>query len=457
MVGSAAALFCLPTLSFAGADDEVALTIDSAIERTLKSNSLVKASQIDEERAAVQLKRARAERFLPEAEIDVEGGLVPEARGSAIESPDDSDSLSGLGPFYKLGITVIQPLYTFGRLKNLERAALGGVAAASAKTALMRSEMEMLAIKAYWSLDSAARALDVAAELKENYLKLIEEVESRLEDEDSDIDDSTLMEVKSSAFKVDKIHREAQEDFRRSREGMRILIHEEGERSLKTVSAGAPPLEISAAEFESRLDGQIEAHGQIALFDAASKALAAKVDLMASDRMPLFFVAAGAGLARAGNRDDQDNPFVVDDYNYTRVGAQVGIKWSANVYKKNLAVEEVEKEYVSLLEKRVAFKDRLAYDAVNAFNDALTKKDLFKSAENSLRASKSWLRLEIDNWEMGLGEATRLLDAYEAYYEMKGVEIRMKLDYNLALATMAGKLDIIDLYVRWLNDGKVRF
>jgi outer membrane protein TolC len=78
-----------------------------------------------------------------------------------------------------------------------------------------------------------------------------------------------------------------------------------------------------------------------------------------------------------------------------------------------------------------------------------------KAARESLKASKSWLRLSLENWDMGIGEVDRLLDAYEAYYRMKGVEIEMELEYNLSLARVAKALGDLDLYLDWVKSGTV--
>jgi len=147
----------------------------------------------------------------------------------------------------------------------------------------------------------------------------------------------------------------------------------------------------------------------------------------------------------------------VDDFNYARIGAGIGMKWGPNIYKRNLEVEELEKEHQALLEKTEALRQKLTLTASSRFGEAAKNRALLDAARKSLRASKSWLRLSVENWELGIGEVKRLLDAYEAYYEMKGIEVAMELEYNLSLARVASSLGDVNLYLKWVKEGRAAF
>jgi outer membrane protein TolC len=408
-----------------------------------------------EERAAVSLKRARAERYVPETELTLETGVVPAARGTALDSPDEMDSLDSLGGFYKVGLTVVQPLYTFGRLSHLEQTAREGMGAAAAKTGLTVQEISLLAIQTYWQLSSARRALSLAGELRDNFNTLVAETKARLEDEDSEVDDGDLLEVKSSTYGIEKTYLDAGEDLRVATFALRTLVGSAEGDAFDTADETSPELGFGVNEIERHLAEKGSSTKEVELLEAASRALKSKINLLRSDRYPVVFLAAGAGHARAPNRDDQTNPFVVDNFNYSRLGAEIGLKWKPNIYKKNLEVEEMEKEYGALLETIEALKRKAAVEASAALGGAVQNRNLLEAARVSLKASRSWLRLSVENWDLGIGEVNRLLDAYEAYYRMKGVEIVMELEYNLSLAMVADALGDLNLYLEWVKSGTV--
>lgn len=441
----------------AGTAGAAEISLAAALERSVNNSHILKAADLDTARAGVNVRKARAERYVPKADVEVETGLINEAKGTVLEANNTADGIQGLGPFFRVNLKVVQPLYTFGRLDSLERAALEGLGAREAQRELTLQEVTQLVVKSYWSLAAATKAFDVAGELRESFYELLDEVEKRLDDEDSEIDDGDLLEVKSNVYRIEKVYEDARENRRRAGVALRALMGAGDDEEIVTVREAPPILKMDTAGFDALLSERGVAHKQLEALEAAARALASKVALTRAEKKPLVFLAAGAGHASAPNRTDQTNPFVADDFNYSRVGAQVGIRWNANFYKNNLAVEEAEREYEALLEKTKALRTKLTVEASDRFGRAARNRALLGAARTSLSASKSWLRLSVDNWELGLGEVGKLLDAYQAYYEMKGIEIEMEREYNLSLAEVAAAMGDVGLYMHWLRTGRVSF
>jgi outer membrane protein TolC len=423
----------------------------------LGSSHVVRAADLEVEKAGVAVKRARAERYVPKAELLVETGLVPEARGTVLDSPDEDSDVDGLGPFYKINLKVVQPLYTFGRLKNLERMAREGLGAAEANRELAQQELSLLVIETYWALAFSREAAAIAEELKENFEKLLAEVEERLKDEESEVDDGDLFEIRSSTYRIEKLFLDSREKSRKALMALRLLVGAGEDAQVATAGEKSPAFQGKMEDFERFLAEKGVRDKQLEVLERVAGALEKKIDLSRSERYPLVFLAAGAGVAEAENREDQTNPFVVDDYNYARIGAEIGISWGPNIFKKNLETKEMEKERLALLEKTEALRRKLTLEASARFGDAAKNRALLDSAQESLKASKSWLRLSLDNWELGIGEVKRLLDAYEAYYEMKGIEVAMELEYHLSLARVAAALGDVNLYLSWVEEERASF
>lgn len=432
------------------------IDLQRALTMAVENSHLVRSSTLEEEEARVNVRRARAERYIPETELLFESGLIPAARGTAVDSTDKLDSVDNLGPFFKVNLKVVQPLYTWGRLENLEKTAREGVGAAEVQKELTIDEVSLIAVRGYWTLLSSRRALVVAEELRENFYKLLEEVEERVDDESSEVDDSEMLRVKSSTYRIEKTFLDSKENLRLASLALSILLGADPGAEIVTGEVQSPAFGIDAEEFDRRLFAEGMANKQVLLLEAASRALAMKIEVARSDRYPLLFLAAGAGYARAPGRDDQTNPFVLDDFNYARVGAEVGLKWKPNVYKSNLEVEGMTREYEALLEKIEALRRKITVETSERYGEAAKLHSLLEAARTSRKASRSWLRLSADNWEMGIGEVKKLLDAYEAYYTMKGIEIAMELEYNLSLAEVANSLGDISYYVKWVKDGQTK-
>jgi len=68
--------------------EELKLTLSSALEMAVDKSHFVRSADLEVDKAGVAVKRARAERYVPEAELLVETGVVPAARGTVLDSPD---------------------------------------------------------------------------------------------------------------------------------------------------------------------------------------------------------------------------------------------------------------------------------------------------------------------------------------------------------------------------------
>jgi len=431
------------------------LGLRETVERGVAESHLVKAGEIEVERAGQGVRKARALRILPEVTVNAGTGLVPEARGTVVYSPDTSGDLDDLGPYYRLELKLVQPLWTFGKLDSAENLALKGLAAQEARSALTGQNVAFNVAKAYWALAAAVRGDVVAGDMRRDFDELTREVESRLADESSGVDDADLLEVKSKTYGIDRLYLDALELRRHSADALRELLALPAESEPAAVNEPPPSVAIDESGISDLVARAVDAHPEVRALTAAANALGAKVELQRADRNPVVFLAGAAGVAHAGNRDEQDNPWVKEDFNYQRIGAEVGMRWDANLYRKNIDVSENLAEQRAVLEQLAGLRSKVEVDVRKSLRESVRTRALLDSARASLKASKSRLRLVLDTWETGLGEVSDVLDAYEDYYRLRTEEPVREYELNLALARLGFVLGDINLYLEWVHRGKV--
>jgi outer membrane protein TolC len=102
-------------------------TLPKLISMALKFSPEVKTSQ--SEVAIAEAKEAEVHGYkFPQFDSTVIGGPAPtarepEIRGNSIFYPDTKSSLNGLTIFGQLNFSLVQPLYTFGKIAHREKAA----------------------------------------------------------------------------------------------------------------------------------------------------------------------------------------------------------------------------------------------------------------------------------------------------------------------------------------------
>jgi len=431
------------------------LSLREVVQRAIAESHLVKAGGFEVARAGEGVRKADALRILPEVTFNAEGGLVTEARGTVVSSPDSSGALNDLGPFYRVELKLVQPLWTFGRLDATSTLAREGLATQKARSALTGQNVAFDATRAYWALAAAAAGEAIARNMRRDFDQLQGEVEKRVADESSGVSNADLFEVRTSNYSIDRLFLDALELRRTSADALRVVLNLPGEDEPALVHEPPPTVVIDDFSTAAVVARAVEAHPEVRAMVAATGVLAAKVELQRRSRNPVLFLAAGVGYAHAGNRDEQDNPWVNDDFNYTRIGAEIGVKWDANLYRKGIDVSEALAEQGALLEQLEVLRSKVGVEVRRSLRETQRTRALLDSARTSLKAAKSRLRLVLDNWETGVGEVTNVIDAYEKYYRLRVEEPQREYDLNVALARLGFVLGDVNLYLGWVHGGKV--
>lgn len=431
-------------------------TLKTAVAYALSHNPLIERTKIDREKAELLLDEVRAKTIVPEFSLSGETGIVPEARGDIFYSPDKQTDLDGWGPFVKLNIKLVQPLLTFGRISSARTAAWNAINLEHIKTDSEVEKLTLTVITAYWALSAAKQAEEVAADVKENYDKLLEEVKKRLRDEDSEVDDTDLLEVKSNRYYIEEIVIKSKSEKNLAEKAFNAAIGRSLMDSVEVTEDKLPQLEVKENQVARALRRALTWNRDIKSLETVSRALHAKTRLAYSKKKPAIVLVGGFGYGYAPHRDDQTNPFAVDHFNYMDLGAFIGFQWDLNFFRKNTEAARYKLEQKAIEQNIKLLQANVELQILTAFAEVNKNTQLLEQAGKSLKAAKNWLRLSLDNWDMGIGEVERLIKAYNAYYQLKGIEIKRTLELNVSLANFAYILGNIRLYLEWVNHGKVK-
>ncbi len=450
------AFVTLGTLPMAWAKtDRKSFSLEEAVQTALQRNPLSRAAQLQVQTAGYNLTRAKTLKYTPQMNMRIHSGLVPEARGDIFSSPDKQDDLDGLGPFYRLQFDVVQPLYTFGRTSAAIEASKQGIFLEEAKENLVHEQLSLESVRAYWGITAAQKAFELSQELRKKYDQLLSEVEERLADEDSEVDDADLLEVRAYDYNIHENYYTSVEVKTMATKTFNALLDLDLNLEVSTKEEPSPEFGLQENDVSRLLSLAERLRPDLRVLNTAIKTLEAKIELAKSKKFPLVFLVAGLGYANANNRTDQDNPFVWDNFNFKRVTATLGLSWDTNFFLHNIEVHKAQSEQRVVWEKLMAARSKMAIEVNQAYLEVKKYATLLKALDQSLDAAKSWLRVVSENWSLGLGEVRRMIRAYEAYYGLKNLAIERNYQYNIALAKLAHTLGKTALYLEWIKKGRV--
>ncbi len=442
---------------YAGDDTEAKkFSLETALVYALSHSPVVVRTRVEREKARLLLDEVRFQSLLPEFSLSGQTGLVPEARGDIFDSPDKQTDLDDWGPFYKLEVKFVQPVFMFGRRSAAFSAAQSGIDLQDIKSDSEVEKLVFTVINAYCALSAAKKAESVADEVQENYDKLAKEVKKRLESEDSEVDDTDLLEVKSNRYLIEEIVINSKSQRKLAERAFNAAIGREIITAVEVLEEKIPEIKLDETRMSRVVLMALLLHRDIQGLNTALKALRAKIKLAYSKKRPIIFLVGGFGYGYAPLRQDQTNPFAVDNFNYMDLGAFFSIQWDLNFFRKNIEARQYQLEQQSKEQNLKLLRTRIEMEVLKAFTEVKKNVQLLEQARSSLKAARSWLRLSMDNWDMGIGEVERLIKAYNAYYQLKGVEIQRSLDLNVSLANFAYISGSIMSYLEWVKNGEVK-
>ncbi len=408
-------------------------------------------------KAHADLNKIHIYRFFPDMTVKMKTGLVPEARSNdnGITSSDNANDLDDPGLFYQVEFKFSYPIYTFGRYSNAQHAARLGIDVERAKTIYEREKYLLTLIKSYWSLAAAREASEMASEMKKNFDKLQKEVNERLLDETSDITDNHLLELKSNAFSISEVYTGSISAERYAEKALNAISGLPVDENSVTAHEKVPVFAFKDKDLPQLLTFTRMHHYQFKGMKTAAKALKAKIKYTRSTQLPILYAAGAYKYGVAPNRTDITNPFAVDGYNYNSLGVYIGLKWDLNFMQVQQDLKKLDLDHENLWKEIKIADKKLDLNLHKAFVQVRDKEQLLSDCQKSLKSSRTWLRLTLDNWDMGIGEPTPAIKAYRIYYNLWASEIKKKYELNVAIAKLAFVMGDLTYYTRWLKNEKI--
>jgi outer membrane protein TolC len=426
----------LTTMLLAGAAPCGPLGLDEALALALERSDEVAIKQAELASAKVDQALASALRVLPSASATVVTGPSPEAHGDITRSEATNRSLSGLRPFGRVDVQLLQPLYTFGRLDAASEAAQAGVVAREQLVQDTQAQVQLRVVQLYWGTALARRFLSLAGEVE----KALDEADKRLKEAlaTNEVDVSPSDKYRLDLFRgiVRGREAEAQKGLELARIGLAATIGI-GEKRLELKQEELQPSEGDLPDAAAVVAAAERQRPDLRALGEAIKAREAEVKAARGAMLPQFFVAGQFSYAYAPNRDIQLNPWVHDDFNLLAIGGVIGFKQDLAFPTLSARAEKARAEQETLLTQRAGLVRLVEVQVESGVAEVKAARERFLAARASLGSGKSLFRSVGLDFTAGLTDAKTLIDAYALYVESQVQAAQAAYDLVLARARLA--------------------
>ncbi|MGZ3439526.1 MAG: TolC family protein [Polyangia bacterium] len=336
------------------------------------------------------------------------------------------------GVAFNLGINLIQPLYTFGKIESARKAAQAGVDVARAQVDKDRAEVTFNITRAYWLLKWARAAQatldDGITRLKEWVKKINDEIDKGK----TTYTENDLVRIKLALDTAELTALDVDKAKELGLSGLRILIDDSDadidDSELEVADTGAVPL----AFYE---DAARTHRPEARMLAAGMHAASANRALQLANLMPDFGLAVSFTYAYAQSVDDPQNGFM-NHPNALGAGLSLVMRYNLDVPERLANRAKAVADARMATERRQQALGGIYIEIENAWLDARAARRRSELLAHSEKVARGWYNSVDQNLKVGVAESRDLVDAARNFFELRMRHLQSIMDVNMATATL---------------------
>lgn len=419
-------------------------------EPVSRATLIARALRQDPQVAAAGARRAQAQAEQLQADsarwpqISLELGVGPSLRaelvpGTAAESTRSRYSIASKDLSVVMGgrLSIVQPLYTFGKIDGFRTAAAHGSLAKEAQTQMTRADVAVEVARLYEALLFARDATRFFEEL-ENYVdRTILSTEDRLSSGVSEVTEQDVMRLQTALAAVRLSLNYARAGQVQAQAGIvahlglapgtELQPHEGELSSLRSVEAQGSQLVTQALKDRPELAALRQ--GALA-YDALAAAEGA-------GSLPDLFVMGFADGAYTPGRELATSRYVTDPLYHFDPGILFGMRWQMQGPMARGRSEQRRAQARELRELSGWAVSGLPAQVQKALADVRRAQQDISEAHAAVARAKRWMVQASSDYTAGLADSRSLVDSVQAYAQLRSGELDATYRHNVAMAELA--------------------
>lgn len=432
------------TLPMSAEGDTTKLSVREFIRMGLKKSGQLQYQSHNVTLAENTLDAARLTRTLPSLHFSSQHGVIPGvyssdtalSDGSLYLDPNLKNDWEDWAVFTRAELSAIQPIYTWGGIRNSIDAAQNAHDAASHQFEAAKAEAALQLYTLYYSRLLAREIQYILQDAQSVSDTVKDELESLLEQGDPDLQEADVFkfDLYMADFQIQRAEATASEAA-----VLRLWHHILQADPLTRYEPSSTRLQQTTAEltsFESYQTAAMYQRPEMKSLAAGIEATRLAVEASKSQFKPALLLGITASFAHTPNRPRQTNPFIINNTNYASAGIGLVLRQNLNFSSVANRVERNRIHYRQTQDLKIAVTDGLMLQLTEAYSDASAAQTKLDQTRQKLQTAKEWVRHEQLNWDLGFGEIDNLVEAVQKEFELRAELAQKIFDYNVKMATL---------------------
>lgn len=438
--------FGMPLSSWAQ-QDTVEVSLQEFIKKGVENSEKINYEEQKVRLAENKVKQARSQRILPRFELSTQHGVVPgvesDVPGIAEDEyyldPNLENDWQNWAIFTRAEVSAVQPLFSWGALKNAVNAARSAAVAAQKQFEKQKADLRLRLFDLYQSYLLTSEILRLLDEAEGQIADIQKQLKEKQNEEDFDFDDSDeyKFEIYKSEFEIRAA--EVRQNAETTQRIWNYVLQADSGTVYMPDTYFLDPSTHEIKEVAYYRSKALSKRAEINAAEAGIEAAEYGMQALKQKNYPTLFLGLSASYANTPNRPRQSNPFIINNSNYATATFGLGIRQNLNFFSISNDLEKgrVQKKQAKSLKE--AAVDGIVLEINEAYKEASLSRIKVNKTDDALVTSKKWLRQEQLDYDFGTGETKDLIDAMKKELELRVRLKREIFQFNTNMAELYRK------------------
>lgn len=411
------------------------ISLNECILRALKNAPELGEAQADIELTTSKLDEAKGYRY-PQLELLSLIGPAPQAKKEDLFRTDKTFSFNELTWFGSVDATLIQPLYTFGKISENMKAARYGIEVDRSRKQQRANEITLKVREYYYGLLLAREMKELISEVQEILSKSREKAKKLLEQGSESVEEMDIYKLDTFAAATRKFQEEADKGEKLAISALKARIGLSQDAHLEITDERLVMVDVVIPEFETFVAKAQEKRPEFHQIREGLKARAALVEAAKANYYPDIFLGGLFSFSYADERDRIKNPYINDQFKHINGGVALGARWKIDFGITSAKVGGEQAQYNRLLNTKEFAETNIPLQIKKFYLELKEAENSAKATREAYSNAKKWAVTAVANFDFGVGPAKEIFEALQMYAQMRGAYFQSIYNYRIARSNL---------------------
>ncbi len=367
-------------------------------------------------------------------------GILPPLGGTPFYNAVPRQLLNeGIGaswqPFLQFSVTGTVPLYTFGKIDSIKRAAEAQVRLEEWDVEKVRQQTRMDVRRAFYGLMLAHDAMYIADEVLSRLQHSLDNMVASMERGETKYEEGDRIRMELSRDELRARVADAKKGEQFANAALRFLTGVQTAFEIPDEPLKRP--EVVVGPVVRYLTAARLFRADINLARSGVAARRAQVDFARANMLPNFGVGVGFTYNVAPGATPQNTAWIGDPYNGFGAAFAFGVDWPLDLLPRSARVAQAESQLEEARAMERYALGGVAVEVEQAYAAVVEAKTREESWEHGEHRAKRWISSVQDAIDLGTKDERHILEPLKNYVYARAFHVQALMDLNIALSDLA--------------------